>query len=145
MPICSGWLLPSFNVVSRLVFFAGLEQRLLLLSLFNNFSLRTKPSAIENGEIPENANEDCPGPSSKAAGKSDDCQGCPNQEACATAPKGPDPGKGGVSKSTFSAQLSFALTAKDFQVSLLDIDICGPSSPKMLGLEGQDIHQSNRG
>ncbi|KAL4325320.1 hypothetical protein GQ457_11G029660 [Hibiscus cannabinus] len=92
MPICSGWLLPSFNVVSRLVFFAGLEQRLLLLSLFNNFSLRTKPSAIENGEIPENANEDCPGPSSKAAGKSDACQGCPNQEACATAPKGPDPG-----------------------------------------------------
>ncbi|GAY48363.1 hypothetical protein CUMW_111090 [Citrus unshiu] len=120
---------------------------------------------MENGEIPENANEHCPGPQSESAGKSDDCQGCPNQEACATAPKGPDPdlvaiaermatvkhkilvlsGKGGVGKSTFSAQLSYALAAMDFQVGLLDIDICGPSIPKMLGLEGQDIHQSNLG
>ena len=31
------------------------------------------------------------------------------------------------------------------QVGLLDIDICGPSMPKMLGLEGQEIHQSNMG
>lgn len=54
-------------------------------------------------------------------------------------------GKGGVGKSTFSAQLSFALAAMDHQVGLLDIDICGPSIPKMLGLEGQDIHQSNLG
>ncbi|XP_021727265.1 cytosolic Fe-S cluster assembly factor NBP35-like [Chenopodium quinoa] len=54
-------------------------------------------------------------------------------------------GKGGVGKSTFSAQLSFALAAMDYQVGLLDIDICGPSIPKMLGLEGQDIHQSNLG
>lgn len=35
---------------------------------------------------------DCPGPQSESAGKSDECEGCPNQEACATAPKGPDPG-----------------------------------------------------
>ena len=28
------------------------------------------------------------------------------------------------------------------QVGLLDIDICGPSVPKMLGLEGQEVHQS---
>lgn len=35
---------------------------------------------------------DCPGPQSESAGKSDACEGCPNQEACATAPKGPDPG-----------------------------------------------------
>lgn len=54
-------------------------------------------------------------------------------------------GKGGVGKSTFSAQLSYALASMDFQVGLLDIDICGPSIPKMLGLEGQDIHQSNLG
>ncbi|OAY71793.1 cytosolic Fe-S cluster assembly factor NBP35 [Ananas comosus] len=122
---------------------------------------------MENGyhEIPENANEHCPGPQSEAAGKSDECAGCPNQQICATAPKGPDPdlvaivermatvkhkilvlsGKGGVGKSTFSAQLSFALADTDYQVGLLDIDICGPSIPKMLGLEGQDIHQSNLG
>ncbi|CAN4095631.1 unnamed protein product [Withania somnifera] len=120
---------------------------------------------MENGEIPENAPEHCPGPQSETAGKSDACQGCPNQQICATAPKGPDPdlvaivermatvkhkilvlsGKGGVGKSTFSAQLAFALAAMDFQVGLLDIDICGPSIPKMLGLEGQEIHQSNIG
>ena len=35
---------------------------------------------------------DCPGPQSESAGKSDACAGCPNQEACASAPKGPDPG-----------------------------------------------------
>ncbi|XAR58256.1 hypothetical protein NMG60_11026683 [Bertholletia excelsa] len=117
------------------------------------------------GEIPENANEHCPGPQSESAGNSDACQGCPNQQICATAPKGPDPdlvaiaermatvkhkmlvlsGKGGVGKSTFSAQLAFALANMDFQVGLLDIDICGPSIPKMLGLEGQEIHQSNLG
>ncbi|XP_050240845.1 cytosolic Fe-S cluster assembly factor NBP35-like [Quercus robur] len=120
---------------------------------------------MENGEIPENANEHCPGPQSESAGKFDACEGCPNQEACATAPKGLDPdlvviaermatvkhkilvlsGKGGVGKSTFSAQLSFALAATDFQVGLLDVDICGPSILKMLGLEGQDIRQSNFG
>ncbi|CAN0902752.1 Cytosolic Fe-S cluster assembly factor NBP35 [Linum grandiflorum] len=120
---------------------------------------------MDNGEVPENANDNCPGTQSELAGKAADCQGCPNQEACATAPKGPDPdlvaiaermatvkhkililsGKGGVGKSTFSAQLSFALAAMDFQVGLLDVDICGPSIPKMLGLEGQAIHQSNLG
>lgn len=31
------------------------------------------------------------------------------------------------------------------QVGLLDIDICGPSAPKMFGLEGQEVHQSNLG
>lgn len=31
------------------------------------------------------------------------------------------------------------------QVGLLDIDICGPSIPKMMGLEGEEIHQSNSG
>ncbi len=31
------------------------------------------------------------------------------------------------------------------QVGLLDIDICGPSVPKMLGLEGQEVHQSALG
>eukprot|EP00850_Spirogloea_muscicola_P005698 SM000026S08947 [mRNA] locus=s26:646312:647730:- [translate_table: standard] len=54
-------------------------------------------------------------------------------------------GKGGVGKSTFAAQLSFALAARDKQVGLLDIDICGPSVPRMLGLEGEEIHQSAAG
>ncbi|KAH0852578.1 hypothetical protein HID58_090240 [Brassica napus] len=51
--------------------------------------------------------------------------------------------KGGVGKSTFSAQLSFALSGMDHQVGLMDTDICGPSMPKMLGLEAHEIHQSN--
>jgi len=32
-----------------------------------------------------------------------------------------------------------------YQVGLLDIDICGPSIPRMLGLENQEVHQSNEG
>ena len=31
------------------------------------------------------------------------------------------------------------------QVGLLDIDICGPSIPRMLGLEGEEIHSSAGG
>lgn len=121
---------------------------------------------MENGgEIPEDANEHCPGPKSESAGKSDACAGCPNQQICATAPKTADPdlvfiaermatvkhkvlvlsGKGGVGKSTFSAQLSFALASMGYEIGLLDIDITGPSIPKMLGIEGQDIHMSNLG
>ena len=30
-------------------------------------------------------------------------------------------------------------------VGLLDVDICGPSVPRMLGLLGQDVHQSSEG
>ncbi len=48
-------------------------------------------------------------------------------------------GKGGVGKSTFSAQLAFALAGMDKQVGLLDIDICGPSQPKMMGVEGEQV------
>ena len=30
-------------------------------------------------------------------------------------------------------------------VGILDIDLCGPSVPRMLGLEGSDVHRSNTG
>ena len=36
--------------------------------------------------------EHCPGTQSEQAGKSQACEGCPNQSICSTAPKGPDPG-----------------------------------------------------
>jgi Mrp family chromosome partitioning ATPase len=50
-------------------------------------------------------------------------------------------GKGGVGKSTFSAQLAFALAVNiERQVGLIDVDICGPSIPRLLGLEGEQIH-----
>jgi len=35
--------------------------------------------------------EHCPGPESLQAGKSNQCQTCPNQKICASSPKGPDP------------------------------------------------------
>ncbi|SNX85672.1 probable NBP35 - nucleotide-binding protein [Melanopsichium pennsylvanicum] len=153
-------------------------------------------------QVPENAPAHCPGTESEQAGKADACAGCPNQDACASAPKGPDPdlplikqrmsrinhkilimsGKGGVGKSTFTAQLGWAFssrfsghfdyhhssitteqesedetkhTEQDYQaeqevqvekqVAIMDIDICGPSIPTILGLAGQTIHSTTQG
>ncbi len=31
------------------------------------------------------------------------------------------------------------------QVAILDIDICGPSQPRMMGVEGEQVHQSADG
>jgi Mrp family chromosome partitioning ATPase len=74
------------------------------------------------------------GTESELAGKADACAGCANQEICASGvPKGPDPslplirermsnvkrkilvlsGKGGVGKSTFTAQLGWAFAADE--------------------------------
>ncbi|KAF4549154.1 Cytosolic Fe-S cluster assembly factor NBP35 [Elsinoe fawcettii] len=110
--------------------------------------------------------EHCPGPESQQAGKADSCAGCPNQAICASAPKGPDPdiplitarlsgikhkilvlsGKGGVGKSTFTTLLSQAFASnQDSMVGVMDTDICGPSLPKMFGVEEETIHVSSTG
>ena len=94
---------------------------------------------MEEGDKPSNVNEVCVGPASSSAGKASSCAGCPNQSSCASgAGQAVDPalvhiqqrmslikhkililsGKGGVGKSTMSAQLSFALAQRGFQVNI---------------------------
>jgi Mrp family chromosome partitioning ATPase len=55
-------------------------------------------------------------------------------------------GKGGVGKSTVTAHLARALACDpDRQVGVLDLDICGPSQPQMLGVSGERMHSSQFG
>ncbi|XP_003741901.1 cytosolic Fe-S cluster assembly factor nubp1 [Galendromus occidentalis] len=115
-------------------------------------------------DVPENAPQSCPGTSSGDAGKAAGCAGCPNRAACASGPTGPDPdlavirsrlasvkkiililsGKGGVGKSTVTSMLAQVLSL-DRSVAVLDVDICGPSQPTMMGVEGEQVHQSGSG
>jgi len=111
--------------------------------------------------------EHCPGTASEKAGKESACQGCPNQGICASGKANePDPaisviagrmlnikqkylvlsGKGGVGKSTVSSLLARAFAADpEKNVGLLDVDICGPSIPRIMGCEGEEVHQSGSG
>jgi len=119
------------------------------------FKQKKMESNLTTENIPENANQGCPGTNNKESGKSSSCQGCPNQKICSSTQSnpGPDPcnilyflvfslfkklikalkeiemrmsaikhkililsGKGGVGKSTVTAQLGYHLSRKGFDV-----------------------------
>lgn len=121
--------------------------------------------AAEQQPDMQSANAVCVGPASEQAGKAASCQGCPNAQTCASAPKGPDPdiarisermsgirhkvlvlsGKGGVGKSTLTKEIGLIVGRMGLQVGLMDTDICGPSLPRLLGAVGEEIHASNDG
>ena len=126
-------------------------------------------------EVPQDANAGCVGPSAESAGKASACEGCPNQGACASgAFSSPEAkaraaaeaealkeslhnvshvvlvlsGKGGVGKSTVAAQLCHTLANEGYAVGLLDVDLCGPSAPRMVlgdSFAAQTIHKSGSG
>ncbi|KER26744.1 hypothetical protein T265_06032 [Opisthorchis viverrini] len=54
-------------------------------------------------------------------------------------------GKGGVGKSTVASQLALGMWSKGMTVGLLDTDFCGPSIPRILGLEDRKVHACPEG
>ncbi|EEQ29007.1 cytosolic Fe-S cluster assembly factor cfd1 [Microsporum canis] len=54
-------------------------------------------------------------------------------------------GKGGVGKSSITLQLALSLTLQGKSVCILDIDLTGPSMPRLVGQEGAKIVQAHGG
>lgn len=114
-------------------------------------------------DIPTDAPHACPGTSSEMAGQVSACAGCPNQSICSSGvTRKIDPaiveigqrltsvkniilvlsGKGGVGKTTVAVMLARALARNSqLRVALLDIDICGPSVPRALGVENEQVKE----
>jgi len=107
---------------------------------------------------------ECPSQTAEA-GRAKACEGCPGQKLCQNESGVADPykaslalrmnaiankilvlsGKGGVGKSSVASLLALAMDDKGKRVGLLDVDICGPSIPKLMNLEGQQIVNSPQG
>ncbi|KAF2073233.1 hypothetical protein CYY_005460 [Polysphondylium violaceum] len=102
-----------------------------------------------------------------SAGSEPVCSSCPGKTACQSQSAAGNPdkrdieirmkvikhkilvmsGKGGVGKSTVSSLLAYGLSCGSGKqkVSVLDVDICGPSIPKLMGVESKQIINSEYG
>jgi len=129
--------------------------------------MTTPDGQTSSNIVPPDANTGCPGVSSSEAGRQSSCEGCPNQSKCKSGEAAEKQGqayavieermsevnhtilvlsgKGGVGKSTVAASIAWNLAQKGFMVGILDVDICGPSIPKMLGVSGMTVQQSSFG
>jgi hypothetical protein len=128
-------------------------------SFVQSISIMAADTPPTPSDAPSDANAGCVGPAAEDAGKSSACDGCPNQGACSSGSfSSPEAiakaqqeanalqhslsnvshvilvlsGKGGVGKSTVAAQLSHTLASQGYAVGLLDVDLCGPSAPRMV-------------
>jgi Mrp family chromosome partitioning ATPase len=54
-------------------------------------------------------------------------------------------GKGGVGKSSITTQLALSLTSAGYSVGILDVDLTGPSIPRLLGIESAKVTQAPGG
>jgi len=111
--------------------------------------------------------EGCPS-NTEFQGKASICEGCPGQSMCksfSTLGSAQDAdqeqldlrmnaithkilvlsGKGGVGKSSVAASMAIALSEQGKKVGLLDVDICGPSIPHLLGVEEYQVVSASYG
>lgn len=120
-----------------------------------------------NSDFDSNVPEQCPGVESENAGRAKACEGCPNRNICNSGELKKEKvqivtdieenlknvkykililsGKGGVGKSTVATQIAFALSYLNYEIGLLDIDICGPSIPILTNTINSDVNHSMSG